>query len=190
MRHRTTLIAPVLLLLLCATLALAQTSPAPKPGPEAERLSAYVGEWAILANLPAGVMVDKGGKATGAASCEWIAERFGVFCRETLPGESRLSDVYLMAYDGEAKNYFFTQISTAGVVWTGRGTVNGDTWVWTVDTTYNGKPIQFRFTEKWTSPDSFDFKNEFGVSADSMKVMMDGKETRAKTSASKPAEKK
>jgi hypothetical protein len=191
MRHRTTLIPPVLLIVLCTTLALAQTSPAPpKPGPEAEKLSAYVGEWAIHGNLPAGVMVNKGGKATGAASCNWVAERFGVFCRETLPGESSLSDVYLMAYDGEAKNYFFTQVSTAGVIWTGRGTVNGDTWVWIVDTTYNGKPIHFRFTEKWTSPDSYDFKNEVGVSADSMKVMMDGKETRTKTSNSKPAEEK
>lgn len=95
-----------------------------------------------------------------------------------------------MAYDGEAKNYFFTQVSTTGVVWAGRGTVNGDTWVWTVDTTYSGKPFHFRFTEKWTSPDSYDFKNEVGVSADSMKVMMDGKETRTKTSAPKPAEEK
>lgn len=191
MRHHTTLITAALLLVLCATLALAQTSPArPKPSPEAEKLGAYVGEWVIHGNLPAGVMVSKGGKATGAASCEWVAERSGVLCRETLPGENHLSDVYLMAYDREAKNYFFTQVSTAEVIWVGRGTVNGDTWVWTVDTTHNGKPIHLRFTEKWTSPDSYDFKNEVGMSADSMQVMMDGTETRTKASASKPAEEK
>ena len=100
-----------------------------------------------------------------------------------MPGGGGLTDVYLVAYDAEAKNYFFTQVSAGGVVWTGRGTANGDTWTWAVDTTTDGKPIHFRFTDKWTSPDSFDFKNEVGDNSDSMKVMMTGKQARIKASA-------
>jgi hypothetical protein len=130
-------------------------------------------------------MGSSGGQTTGTADCEWVAERFGVLCRESvpLPGGGGLTDVYLVAYDAEAKNYFFTQVSAGGVVWTGRGTANGDTWTWAVDTTTDGKPIHFRFTDKWTSPDSFDFKNEVGDNSDSMKVMMTGKQARIKASA-------
>jgi len=185
-----TLIASSLLLVSCAAVTPAQTSTAPpKPGPEARKLAAFVGEWTIEGSLPAGAMGSSGGKTTGTASCEWVSEKFGVFCRENVPfpGGGDLTDVYMVAYDETAKNYFFTQVSAGGVIWTGRGKVNGDTWVWMVDSTEDGKPIHFRFTEKFTSPDSYDFKNEVGESADSMKVMMDGKETRTKTSATRPA---
>lgn len=177
---------------LCATLAVAQTSPPPKPGPEAEKIGAYVGKWNTEAHVPTGAMGSSGGKTTGTISCDWVAERFGVFCREDvpIPGGGSLTDVYLMAYDEKAKNYFFTQVSAGGVIWTGRGTVDGDTWVWTVDSTADGKPIQFRFTEKWTSPDSYDFKNEVTESGGSMEVMMEGKETRIRASVRKPTEKK
>ncbi|MGB7024506.1 MAG: DUF1579 family protein [Candidatus Acidiferrales bacterium] len=186
-------IPAVLWFVLCTTLALAQASPAPpKPGPEAEKIGAYVGKWHTEAHVPTGAMGSNGGKTTGTISCDWIADRFGVFCRENvpIPGGGSLTDVYLMAYDEKAKNYFFTQVSAGGVIWTGRGTVNGDTWVWTVDSTADGKPIRFRFTEKWTSPDSYDFKNEVGESGESMKVMMEGKETRVRKSVRKPTEKK
>lgn len=189
MRHRSTPTASVLMLALSATLALAQTSSAPpEPGPEVKKLGAFVGKWTIAGSVPAGAMGSNGGQTTGTADCEWVAERFGVFCREMipLPGTGSLTDVYLMGYDGEAKNYLFTQVSAGGGVMTGRGAVNGDTWTWTVDTRADGKPIYFRFTDKWTSPDSFDFKNEIGDNPDSMKLMMTGKQSRIKASAAKP----
>jgi hypothetical protein len=192
-RHRTALIPAALLHIFCAAVVLAQTSwVPPKPGPEVKKLGTFVGRWAIEGNIPAGTTGSEGGKTAGTASCEWVAERFGILCRETipLPGKVNFRDVYILAYDTEAKNYFFTQVSPGGVIWTGRGTVNGDTWVWIVESTEEGKRIQFRFTETWISPDSYDFKNEVGESADSMKVMMEGKETRASTFASKPTEKK
>lgn len=191
LRHWT---IPVgLWVVLCATLAVAQTSPPPKPGPEAEKIGAYVGKWNTEAHVPTGAMGSSGGKTTGTISCEWVADRFGVFCRESvpIPGRGSLTDVYLIAYDATTKNYFFTQVSAGGVIWTGHGTVNGDTRVWTVDSTADGKPIQFRFTEKWTSPDSYDFKNEVIESGNSSKVMMEGKETRvSRTSVRKLTEKK
>jgi hypothetical protein len=102
-------------------------------------------------------------------------------CREsaTLPGGmGKRTDVLIMTYDAEAKNYVFFQVNNFGVSWTCRGTVSGDTWTWNGEATRNGKTILLRFTMKWTSKDSFDFKKEVGPNADSMQVMMDGKETR------------
>ena len=191
MSHRVTRVLSGLFLILCAPVAQAQTS-APKPGAEAKKLAAYVGKWSVAGNLPAGSMGSTGGKTTGTVSCEWVADRFGILCRERVPvpGGDGLSDVYLAAYDTQSKTYVFTQVSAGGVVWNGRGTLNGDTWVWTVDSsTRDGKPIYLRFTEKFTSSDSIDFKNEYGDSPDQMQgVMMQGKETRIKTSAPKPSQ--
>jgi hypothetical protein len=47
-----------------------------------------------------------------------------------------------------------------------------------------------RFTDKFTSPDSVDFNNEIGESGGVIAVMMSGKQTRARTSAAKPEEKR
>jgi hypothetical protein len=75
-----------------------------------------------------------------------------------------------MTYDAEAKNYVFFQVNNFGVSWTCRGTVSGDTWTWNGEATRNGKTILLRFTMKWTSKDSFDFKKEVGPNADSMRA--------------------
>lgn len=131
-----------------------------------QHISIFVGKWKLDGDVKPGGM-GPGGKTTGTVSCEWIAEGFGILCHETvsLPGtKGKLTDVVLMAYDDEAKNYFFSQVSVGVAVWVGRGTVNGDTWIWTVDGTADGKPIHMRFTDKWTSPDSYEFKNEIGES--------------------------
>jgi len=60
---------------------------------------------------------------------------------------------------------------------------------WTGQDTEDGKTMQLRFTVKWTSKDSYDFKNEAGPNVDSMAVMMDGKGTRMTLPAAKPAPK-
>ncbi len=185
----TSSIVASVLVLLCTAMAFAQSPSGPaKPGPEVKKLGVYVGKWTIESNLPPGAMGSKGGKTTGAATCEWVAQGWGVFCRESLPlpgGVGALTDVYMIAYDGEKKSYFFTQVSAGSSNWVGRGTVDGDTWTWTVDSTGNGKPYQVRFTDKFTSPDSFDFKNEIGEGGGAMQVMMSGKQTRARTPAAK-----
>jgi hypothetical protein len=42
----------------------------------------------------------------------------------------------------------------------------------------DGKTMYLRLTQKWTSKDSFDFKDEGGPATDSMTVMTEGKGTR------------
>jgi hypothetical protein len=102
---------------------------------------------------------------------------------------AKITDVSITSYDAEAKNCVFFQVNNWGAIWTARGTVDGETWTWTSQDTVDGKTMQPRFTQKWTSKDSYDFKNEVGSDAASMKVMMDGKETRVTAPAAKPAPK-
>jgi hypothetical protein len=139
----------------------------------------------VQGSAPAGAMGGSGGKTTGTTTCEWVAEGYGVLCKENIaiPAAEPLADVYLMAYDNEAKNYYFTQVNVGGGVMSGHGTLDGDTWTWTVDLTVRGKPLHMRFTEKFTSKDSFEFKNEIAETPDSWTTMMDGKETRVKAAA-------
>jgi hypothetical protein len=190
MFHRATVIVGTLMLVLCATMALAQAPPGPpKPGPEAKKLGVFVGKWIADGDVKPGGMLGPGGKSPGTESCEWTSGGFAVLCREsaTVPGMGKITDVSITSYDVEAKNYVFFQVNNWGAIWTARGTLDGDTWIWTSQDTVNGKTMQLRFTQKWTSKDSYDFKTEAGPKADSMKVMMDGKETRV--TATKPAPK-
>jgi hypothetical protein len=191
MRHRATLIVGTLMLVLCTTMALAQgPSGPPKPGPEVKKLSVFVGKWAADGDVKPGTM-GPGGKSPGTESCEWTSGGFALLCREiaTVPGMGKITDVSITTYDAEAKDYVFFQVNNWGAIWTARGTLDGDTWTWTSQDTVNGKTMQLRFTQKWTSKDSYDFKNEVGPNADSMTVMMDGKETRVTAPAAKPASK-
>ena len=190
MRIRVEAACAAVLVLLAASVAVAQSAKtAPSPGPQVKKLAAYVGKWNVEANVPPDAMGGSGGKTTGTLTCEWVADGYGVLCRENIPipGAEPLADVYLMAYDDEAKNYYFCQVNVGGGVMAGRGTLDGDTWTWTVNSSERGKDFHMRFTEKFTSADVYEFKNEFAFTTDAMKVVMEGKETRVKGAAEKPA---
>jgi uncharacterized protein DUF1579 len=150
----------------------------------------FVGKWTAVGDTKPGTM-GPGGKTTGTESCEWVSAGFAVLCHvtATVPGMGKLTDVVIMSYDAESKELVFFQVNNWGVIWTCRGTVNGDTWTWTGEDTMDGKTVHLRFTLKWTSQDSYDFKNEAGPNADSIAVMMDGKETRVTPPDVKPAPK-
>jgi Protein of unknown function (DUF1579) len=190
MRHFPTLVVPTLILVMGVTVTLAQNSSAPQPGPEVKELGRFSGKWTVLGDVKPGGM-GAGGKSTGSESCEWASNGFALLCYETVvtPGMGEITDVGIMSYDANARNYVFFQVNNWGAIWTGRGTVNGDTWTWTSEDTIDGKTMQLRFTVKWTSQDSYEFKNEIGPNADSMAVMMDGKGRRLTASAAKPAKK-
>jgi hypothetical protein len=80
MRHRSTLIVGTLVLVLCTTMALAQTSSAPpKPGPEVKKLGVFVGKWTAEGDM------GPGGKAATTESCEWISGGFAVLAARALP---------------------------------------------------------------------------------------------------------
>jgi hypothetical protein len=192
MRNRATVIV-ALTLVFCTTMTFGQAPSAPqKPGPEVKKLGVFVGKWKVVGDVKSGGGMGPGGKVTGAATCEWIFGGFGVLCDETatIPGGmGELRDVVIIGYDADAKQYVLTQVTNPGYVWKCLGSVDGDTWTWFGEQTGKGKTYFLRFTMKWMSKDSYDFKNEIGPNADSMTVMMDGKETRATAPSAEPAPK-
>ena len=188
MRHRFPMIAAALALLLCTAIAFAQAPTAPpKPGPEVKKMAALVGTWSTAYNMQPVPGMSPGGKATSTSTCVWTAGGFGISCKETLhmAAEGTVTSTGLMSYDAEAKNYIYSEVSSTGEAFVSRGTVNGDTWVFENDSTMQGKPVHGRFTAKFTTKDTCELKYEMGPDANSMQVVMDGKETRVKPAAPK-----
>src|SRR6185369_10853252 len=62
-----------------AQFAAAQAPPAPKPGPENERLGFFVGKWTGTGEMKPGPM-GPGGKMTTTDDCEWFEGHFSVVC--------------------------------------------------------------------------------------------------------------
>ena len=190
MRLKTILFVSALALTLFSAGVSAQAPPAaPKPGPEVKKLGAFVGKWTSSGEMPKDVMgPGTGGKFTGTETCDWVSGGFAVLCRETGEGGGmgKTSGVGLLAYDADAKTYVYSGVDSSGMVSNSHGTISGDTWNWTMKGTFNGQPMEMHYTIKWTSKDAYDFKFEGGPDANSLKVMMEGKETRV-TAPAKPA---
>ena len=82
MRRKTAfLAASVAALVVVGHLAvLAQAPPAPKPGPEHQKLAYFVGTWTNEGEMKPSPM-GPGGKITGKDTCEWFEGGFSVICR-------------------------------------------------------------------------------------------------------------
>ncbi|MGA9852833.1 MAG: DUF1579 family protein [Gammaproteobacteria bacterium] len=189
MRHRSSLFGVTLAILLCGAVVFAQAPASlPKPGPEVKKLGVLVGNWTESVELKPSSMMPSGGKLTLSLSCVWIVNGFAVSCTETgeMPGMGKVTDKYTMAYDSEAKNYIFFEVSSDGEVGTTRGTINGDTWVFESDLPMQGKMTHDRFTAHYTSKDSADVIYEMGPDASHMQVIMEGKQTRVKPALAAP----
>jgi len=192
MRHRFPIIVAALALLLCTTIAFAQAPTAPpKPGPEVKKMAALIGTWATTVEMKPVPGMSPGGKATSTRSCVWAVGGFGVSCKETsdMGPMGKITSVSIMAYDSEEKNYVYSEVSSDGETIVSRGVVNGDTWVFDADSPMQGKMMHGRFTVKYTSKDACEIKFELGPDANSMQLVMEGKEVRVKPpapAASKP----
>ena len=73
--RRTTLCVALLTM---SVAGLAGQAPAPpKPGPEHQRLGAFVGNWTFVGEMKAGPM-GPGGKMTGADRIQWFADNLAI----------------------------------------------------------------------------------------------------------------
>ena len=184
MRNRFPMIAVALALLLCPAVAFSQV-PTAQPGPEVKKMADMIGTWSTTYEMKAVPGVSPAGKATSTRTCVWTAGGFGVSCKETLHmgAMGTVTSDALIAYDAAAKNYIHSEVSNDGEAFVSRGVVNGDTWVFDNDSMMQGKPMHGRFTAKYTTKDTCEIKYEAGPDANSMQVIMDGKETRVKSAA-------
>jgi Protein of unknown function (DUF1579) len=116
----------------------------PKPGPEHQKLGAFVGNWTFDGEMKPGPM-GPGGKMTGSDRIQWMPGNF--FVERRFEGKGSMGEmkgVEIMGYDAAKKVYTFHSFDNMGMMGSGTMTVKGDTW--TVHGTANmaGKVIHDR----------------------------------------------
>jgi hypothetical protein len=145
------LVVVVLLALAVPYVALgqAQTAP-PKPGPEIQRLGYFVGTWTT---------------DTETVTYEWFTGGYSLIGRvENTGAEEKSSELRIMTYDPNAKDYTQYRVTSLGPGGTlSRMTVAGNTWLAQWDGVASGKPAKYRFSIVEVTPTSFTAKLEVSV---------------------------
>ena len=146
-------------ILICgsAALSLAQAPPErPKPGPEHEKLKDFVGQWKVESEIkpngyvPAGKGVTTETYTLGPGGF-WVERRAKGQIPETFG---------IIAYDSYAKTYVSYYASSVGLVGTGTGSVDGNTWTWMVEDRLGGKAVKGRTTTTFSSASRYTLKYE------------------------------
>jgi hypothetical protein len=129
---------------ICVTILAGQTPPVPKPGPEHQRLGAFVGNWTFTGEMKPGPM-GPGGKMTGSDRIEWIAGNFAIERRFDGKGPmGAMNGLEVIAYDSAKKTYTYQYVDSTGAVGGGTATNNGNVWTFTGNGSMGGKSMQER----------------------------------------------
>jgi hypothetical protein len=137
--------------------AQAQQEP-PKPGPEVMRLAYFVGNWQEVGKSTAHGME---GPVSSTQSWEWVPG--GFFLEGHSDNKSPAGAFKIMAvlgYDPATKMYIYNAYDSWGELITAKGSVSGDTWTSTTETTMQGTLIKTRLTEKEISKTQYTLKYE------------------------------
>jgi hypothetical protein len=180
-------LAAVMFLTMAAT---AQNPPAmPKPGPEVEKLKYFLGNWKQAGEVKPGPM-GPGGKVTGTQNGSLMPGGFYIELHGTgeAPVYGKFTSIAYLGYDPQEKTYTYDEFDSTGEHTVAKGTFEGDTWTWTNEAKMGDKVMKGRYTEKITSPTSYDYKYEASIDGGEYTTMMEGKATKAGGAAKgKPA---
>jgi uncharacterized protein DUF1579 len=181
---------------LSAIFAVAQNPPpVPKPAPEVQKLKYFLGTWKVEGDVKPGPM-GPGGKFSGIDRNQWMPGGFFVVGHNTGDMAAvKVTGTSYLGYNTEDKVYTYNEFNSMGEAVAAKGTVDGDTWTWTNEEKMHGKLVKGRFTEKITSPTSYDFKFEASVDGGPFQTVMEGKATKeaaekAPAASAEKAEKK
>jgi Protein of unknown function (DUF1579) len=137
----------------------AQAPQAPKPGPEHARLGYFVGKWAGDGEVKPGPM-GPGGKIKSTDTCEWYEGRFSVICRSEGTGPSGpTKSIGILGYSTEEKVYTYYGVDNSPMTMATvpKGTIQGNTWSYTDESTMGGQKVKSRVTIKELSPSAYTF---------------------------------
>src|ERR1700758_3572145 len=133
------------------------------PGPELKKLDYFVGTWTtdgLIAQGPWGA----GGKFTSTTTTAWLPGSFFLQSKtdSQMPAEigGDNSAVMIMGYDTQQNTYTSDRYSSLGQHVSSKGTLSGDTWIWTNTSNYGGMEVQGKMTIKILSPTSQTMKYE------------------------------
>jgi hypothetical protein len=161
-------------------LVAAQAPAAAKPGPEHQRLGYFVGKWNANGEIKPGPM-GPGGKTTAADTCEWFEGRFSVICRSEGKGPwGPNKSIGILGYSPEEKVYTYYGVDNSSMTMASvpKGTVKGDTWIYTDESTMGGQKVKSRVTIKELSPTAYTFRMEFQGPDGKWAPMMESKNTK------------
>jgi hypothetical protein len=120
--------AIVVLAMLTFTGVAAQQPQMPKPGPEHQRLAAFVGTWTFEGEMKPGPM-GPGGKMTGTDRIQWLPGNF--FVERRFEGRGPMGEIKgleIMGYDSTKKAHTYRYFDNMGMTGSGTFTIKGDTW--------------------------------------------------------------
>ena len=149
------------LVLICGftAISLAQAPPEPpKPGPEQKKLEVFVGTWKSEGDIKENGYVPAG-KSVSTSTCTLGPGGFFVDCRAE--GDNFPRTHYIIAYDSHTKLYTEFYASSAGLVGGGTGTLEGNTWTWTLEDKWFGKAFKGRTTVTVKSASQYTAKYEY-----------------------------
>ena len=129
-----------------AGVVIAQKPEVPKPGPEHQRLAAFVGSWTLEGDMKPGPM-GPGGKMTGTDRIDWVPGNF--FIQRLYQGKSAMGEMQgleILGYDAAKKVYTFNSFDSMGMRGSGTLTVKGNTWTSTGTATMGTAVIHDRCT--------------------------------------------
>jgi hypothetical protein len=157
-----------------------EPAPPPKPGPAHEKLAYFVGKWTSQGDIKASAF-GPAGKYTFTETCDWLAGKFAILCKDDgsmMGGE--FHGLNILSYDQAQNSYIYFQTNNWGENDYYRGSVQGDTWTWTTESTVNGQPIRARFVLKEVSLDAATYSFELAMGSQPLTNIMTGKQTRQK----------
>ena len=166
-------------MLVCAFVVFGQAPPSgpPKPGPEHKRLGYLAGNWHLEGVTKPGPF-GPGGKVDVTEHNELFPGGFFVVLHAEGKGPMGAEkSLATLGYDRQQKSYILNSISSLGIGWSAKGTVEGDTWTFATD--LMGGSLKVRIILKELSATSMIFKFESSSADGPWETMMEGKGTKA-----------
>jgi hypothetical protein len=171
----------VAVVLMCAGGAIAQKQEMPKPGPEHQRLGAFVGNWTFEGEMKPGPM-GPGGKMTGTDRIEWTPGDF--FLQRSYRGKSPMGEIQgieILGYDGARKVYTFNSFDSLGMMGSGTMSVKGNTWTTSGTATMGSTTMPDRCTLEFGAGEStLSIKCETSTDGKTWTPTFEGKATKTK----------
>jgi hypothetical protein len=153
----------------------------PKPGPEHQKLAAFVGDWTFEGEMKPGPM-GPGGKMTGTDRVQWLPGNF--FVERRFEGRGPMGEmkgVEIMAYDQAKKVYTFNFFDSMGMMGSGTMTVSGDTWTVTGTGNMGGQTMHDRCSLTFgAGASTLMIKCEMSADGKSFAPSFEGKATKVK----------
>jgi Protein of unknown function (DUF1579) len=150
----------------------------PKPPPEVEKLSYFIGPWTTEGEIKQGPM-GSGGAVQGRQMCRWMPGKFFVGCMvESKSPTGTMQIEAMMGYDADKKVYKWWSFDNLGQAESATGTLKDGTWTWLGNSKVGDKTVQTRYTISDTTPDGYATRWESSPDGKAWTPLMTGKVTK------------